>query len=178
MSKKTKLLTLGTAMVALTSMPAINVFAATEALNVEADIVNSALAVTGTQNLHFGAFTNDGAGGTVDVNTLGAGNYVGVTQILAGPAPAEGRVVMTGAAGVPIDIRVLGGPTTPILVTHTTAAVTMEVSNFDINGLGRTALLTMAGTTMAVPIGAELTVPAGRPPGNYTGTFTVETLYD
>lgn len=177
MRKSTKLMTLGTAMVALTSLPAMHAFAVTDSLNIEANIVASPLALNATQSLNFGAFTNDGAGGTVNVDTAGTGNYVGVTQIISGPATTAGRAVMAGNAGVPIDIRVLGAPN-PVIVTHTTAAVTMEVTNFNINGLGRTGMITMAGTNMQVPIGAQLTVPAGRPPGSYTGTFTLEAIYD
>jgi hypothetical protein len=174
MMKTTKILALGTAMVALT-LPVSYVQAATDALGVEANILASPLAVDATQNLNFGAFTNNGAGGTVEVDTAGSGTYTGVTQIL-GPVETEGRVVMTGNAAQPIDIRVVEPG--PIIVSHSTAAgVTMEVTNFDINGLGKTGTITMTGTTMAVPIGAELTVPAAKPPGAYTGTFTVETLY-
>lgn len=168
---KAKIIALGTAMVALSCLPAQ---AATDNLNIEANIVASPLALTATQNLNFGAFTNGGAGGTVTVNTAGVGNYVGITQVL-GPATQEGRVLMTGNSGVDIDVVVLGGGAIP--VTHSTNAQTMQVSNFDINGLGRTVTVNMAGTNTSLPVGAELTVPAGRLPGNYTGTFTVEAIY-
>lgn len=161
-------------MVALSALPCSVAQAATDGLNIGAKILASALALTGTQNLNFGAFTNSGGGGSVTIPLAGAGTYLGVMQI-AGPAETPGKVLISGNSGASIEVKVLSAS---IPVTHSTNGQTMVVGTFDINGQGQTATITMAGTTTSLPIGAKLTVPAAKPAGTYTGTFTVEAVYN
>lgn len=173
-----RLIALGTTMVALTAIPAIRAQAATDALNIDAEVVASPLAVNATQDLNFGAFTNGGAGGTVTVNTAGVGNYVGVTQVMGGPPTSAGQVTLGGNTGQPIVFSVTS-PT--VVVAHTaTPTITMAVNAFNVrtNAGGQTETFALTQPTESIPIGATLTVPAGRPPGAYTGTFTVQAVYD
>lgn len=176
MKMNRRLIALGTAMVALSTLPTRALLAATDALGVAAEILASPLALVATQNLNFGAFTNNGAGGNVTINTTGGGSYVGVTQV-GGVVPSQGGVQMIGNSGVNIVFSV----TDPTVTVVNTAAAsqTMVVDQFNVNtnAGGSTEILNMAGTTAIVPIGARLTVPAGRLPGSYTGTFTVQAVY-
>lgn len=163
---------LGTAMVALSALPASYAAADTAPIQARAQIVSSNLVIDQNQSLNFGTFTAVGAG-SVDVDTLGNANYTGVNEILTS-SPSEAIVRVRGGAG-PNIIMSVTNPT----VTVSNGAQTMKVSQFQIrtNAGGTLETFPLTANTMFVPIGATLTVGAGQAAGTYTGAFTVQAVY-
>lgn len=131
----------------------------------------SAQTVTDTQGLSFGAFAAQG-GGTVTVAPgSGARSASGsVLLIASGPgAAAQFTVTGTADAGYTITLPPNGA------VTLSNGSATMAVNAFlgVPSGTGQLG----AGGSQFLSVGATLTVGSNQPPGNYTGVFTVEILY-
>jgi hypothetical protein len=174
MHKKTpKALALSSAMVVLSALPAQHARAATGNIDVDAIVVTSALLVLQNQALNFGTFTDTGGGGTVAVDVAGLPTYGGVNAI-ASSTPTEGIIQIKGNAGKNVIISV----TNPTF-TVSNGTSTMKVTKFDINtnGAGSTNTLNMTAASILVPVGATLTVGAIQPIGTYTGSFTVQVIY-
>jgi hypothetical protein len=171
--KDKKMMAVGSAMVALSALPAHYARAASANIDIDAIIVTTALLVLQDQPLNFGTFTDTAGGGTVAVDTGGAAVYTGVNDI-ATASPTEGIIEIKGTPGKNVIITVTN-PT--FAVTNGTA--TMKVSKFDINtnGAGSTNTLNLTAAAIFVPIGATLTVGAAQPAGTYTGSFTVQVIY-
>lgn len=175
--KNKKIAALGTAMVALSALPAQYAAAATVNVGMQAIIAASGIFVAQNQSLNFGAFT-DGGGGTVAIDTTGAPSYAGPNGSPT-PAPTEGVVMVKGkGGGALLTMSVL---TAAVTLLNTAGPGSMVVNQFDINanGAGRVGVTrTMSASTIFVPVGATLTVNPGQNPGTYTGNFTVQVVYN
>lgn len=174
---KKKLAALGTAMVALSTLPTKHLAAATVNVPMQAIIAASGIFVAANQSLNFGAFT-DGGGGTVAIDTAGTPTYGGPNASPT-PAPTEGIVMVKGkGGGALLTMSVL---TATVVLSNTAGPGSMVVNQFDINanGAGRVGVTrTMSASTIFVPVGATLTVNPGQNPGTYTGNFTVQVVYN
>ena len=168
-----KLAGLGAAIVALSIPAALPASAATGGLDIDAQILASPLAISGTQNMNFGAFTGSALGGTVLITPAGGSVYTGVTQVPQ-ITPTQALASVYGNSGVNIIVSI----TNPV-VTVTNGTATMQVSQFNIATAagGATETLNMTSTIMQIPVGATLNVGATQPVGAYTGTFTVNAIY-
>jgi hypothetical protein len=174
MKKTNKTALLGTAMVALSALPAQYAAADQEAIQARANVVSSNLVIDQDQSLDFGTFTAVGAG-SVDVFADGSPtSYNGVNEILTS-SPSEAIVRVRGAAGPNIIMQITD---TSVPVANLTAQ-TMVVNQFHIrtNAGGVVETFPLTANTMFVPIGATLSVGAGQAPGTYTGAFTVQAVY-
>ena len=177
-NKNKKKIAIGTAMVALSAVPvgyAVAAGTTSVNVNIQAIVVTSAIAASQNQSLNFGAFTTGGAGGTVAITPAGAATYAGVVNSPT-PAPTEAIVQVKGKSwGLGIDMSV----TNPsVAVSNGTA--TMKVNQFNISTIAAGPIVTgiaMTAPSVAVPIGATLTVGAAQPTGTYAGTFTVQVGY-
>lgn len=170
-----KNLVLGSALVALSVLPAQYLEAATINLDIRAEILSEALNITPNQSLNFDAFLSAGTGGTVRIDTAGTPTYTGVNS-LASSAPTQAIIGLYGNNGAAVVLTVTD-PT--VTVNHTSLADSMVVNQFNIetNTGGVNQTVNMTANTITVPIGATLTVPAGRAAGNYTGSFNVQAVY-
>ena len=177
-TKNKKKIAIGTAMVALSAAPSEYAYAAGTTsinVNIQAIVVTSAIAASQNQSLNFGAFTTGGAGGTVDITPAGVATYTGVVNTPT-PVPTEAIVQVKGKSwGLGIDMSV----TNPsVAVSNGTS--TMKVNQFNISTNAAGPIVTgiaMTAPSVAVPIGATLTVGAAQPTGTYAGTFTVQVGY-
>lgn len=174
-SNKKKAL-MGTAMVALSALPARYAIASTVNVDIQAIVVTSAIAVFQNQSLNFGTFTTGGAGGTVDITPAGGVTYTGVVGTPS-TAPTEAIIQVKGKTHAPgIDISV----TDPTVTISNGPTQKMVVDQFNINtnagGPAETGI-PITAPSVFVPIGATLTVGVGAAAGTYTGTFTVQVAY-
>lgn len=177
---KKKILAAGSAMVALGALTADNADAATKAIPLQA-VVLQQIALVASQSLNFGAFSVTG-NGTVVISTAGVATPTNAN--MAGATEHEGILKITAAQGYALDVSVAAGPAT---LTETVGGVaTMTADTFVLgDGAGlttagggdeaMTATLTAANGT--VPIGGTLTFVNGQTTGKYTGSFTVNVLY-
>lgn len=173
--KNQKIAALGTAMVALSAIPATHLDAApiTATVDIQAIVVTSAILVAQTQSLNFGTFTTGGAGGTVAVNTAGVATYTGVVSTPS-TVPTEAVVMVKGKNHPAITVSVTN-PT----VNVSNGTDTMVVNQFNVitNAGGPVNTRPMTAPSVFVPIGATLTVGPGQGTGTYAGTFTVQVQY-
>lgn len=127
--------------------------------------------IINTQPLTFGKFVA-GSGGTLTASPAGGRSASGgVTLVPSGPGAAaqfsvSGDPNLTYAIGLPINGA----------VSLSSGANNMAVNNFTSTP-GPTGMLG-GGGTQALSVGATLSVGAGQPPGNYTGSFNVSVDYN
>ena len=131
--------------------------------------------VSGMVDIHFGSFTESGAGGTVVINPAG-GRTVGgaVMEVGGGGLEQRGRFNVTGSTGMAMDVDV-----TPTSVTISNGGDTMVVNNFNLItvGGGDSATITLAAASSQYYIGATLVVGAGQASGTYSGNYTLTVNY-
>lgn len=131
--------------------------------------------VSGTVDLHFGSFTESGAGGTVVVTTAGARTVTGsVTEITGGGLERAGSFNVSGSTGLAMDVDV-----TPTSVNISNGGDTMVVNNFNLVSVagGDSNVITLAAPSSAFAIGATLNVGSGQASGVYTGHYTLTVDY-
>jgi Domain of unknown function (DUF4402) len=144
-------------------------------------------------NLIFMWITNNNTGMTFGSLAAGTGGTVTVSP--AGVRTKTGGVVLvTSGAGSAASFTVHGF-TLPLNPNHThTYSITlpangtvalsgpgpaMAVNNFVSSppAGGSTGTLAVGTVTQTLDVGATLTVAAGQTPGNYSGTFTITTVF-
>lgn len=133
------------------------------------------IAVTASVELHFGAMTVASAG-TLSISTAGIRSTTGgVTDIVGAGLNSNGVLLVSGDPGFIVDMSL----TSPTFVLNDVAGVgaPMNVDNFDINGSGAVAAISLTATTVSVPLGARLNVGASQGAGLYTGTYTIVANY-
>lgn len=163
-------------MVVLTGIAAREAQAVTAQGSLHATILASAIGAAVAQNMNFGSMSENGAGGSLLLSTVGGRTPGGGVNTFGG-AGQQGVVKITAASGVPIEVSLAA---TKYMVTHTTAGANkMSVNAFKIGAGSVSGVFTktLAGTTGTVPIGATLNVGVGQQAGNYLGSFTVNVTY-
>ena len=174
-AKKTAAAATATAvLVALSALPAQHAAAQNAPLTVEAVLVPTGQAILATQNLNFGDVVQGGAG-TVSVNTAGAPTYGGGASS-AGGTIQQGIIRAFAATGVVVTYNV----TDPTITITDGGTGDMLVNNFNIgtNAGGTAQVIPMTGTTMPIPIGGTLNVGGADPVGTYTGSVTVNAVFN
>jgi hypothetical protein len=160
-------------MVSLSALPAHYARADTSPLTVEALIVPTGQAITTPQNLDFGNVIQ-GAAGTVSVNTAGVPSYIGASG--AGGTITEGQIRAFGTNGVVVTYNV----TDPTVTLTNGGTGAMQVNGFNIgtDAAGPTKAVTMTANTMTVPVGGTLNVGGASPTGTYTGSVTINAVFN
>jgi hypothetical protein len=94
---------------------------------------------------------------------------------VGGSTPTEGTCTLTGEGALAYDVTI------PASTTLTSGANNMTVNNFTVDdGTGAGAspyvanLVAGAGT---LSIGGDLVVAAAQPAGSYTGTISIDAVY-
>lgn len=173
--KKVGLYTAGTAavMVGLSALPASHVQAASAPLTVQALIIPTGQAITTPQSLDFGNVVQGGAG-TVSINTAGVPSYIGATG--AGGTINEGQIRAYGTTGVVVTYNV----TDPTITITNGGTGAMQVNGFNIgtDAGGTNEVVTMTGNTMVIPVGGTLNVGGASPIGTYTGSVTINAVFN
>ena len=142
-------------------------------LSAQAQIIP--VAVTVSIELHFGAMTVVSAG-ALSISTAGARSVTGgVTDIVGAGLNTNGVLLVSGDPGFIVDMSF----SSPTVVLNDIGGIgaPMNVDNFDINGSGLTAAISLTATTVTVPLGARLNVGASQGAGLYTGTYTIVANY-
>ncbi len=178
-----KALLMGTALVALSSNPV----GATTGTGLISAIILTPIAVTSTQVLHFGSMTVTTALGDIAVDTAGTrGAGTGsVTEVGGAGLENEGRIEITAATGLTMDVAMTA---TVFTVDDGGAGLAMNVNQFNLKtaagGTSVTTSIVGPATTVVVPVGATLNVPAGQAaaivgitPVTFTGAYTVDVTY-
>jgi len=127
--------------------------------------------ITNTMGLAFGSFAA-GTGGTVTISPAGARSRTGGVLLVTSTFNAASFNV-TRVTGSPNQTYTITLPANGT-VTITSGANTMPVNNFVSNPSGSGRLM---GGIQVLTVGATLTVAAGKPPGNYSGTFSVTAVF-
>lgn len=168
----------GAALITLTAGVTQKAEAATGSGTIGA-VLLTAIVVDGTVDLHFGSFTDSGAGGTVVMDVADGRTTTGATTAVTGSIPATSGVIsVTAATGLAIDLSITGAPGATFTVSDGLAN-TMVVSafNIDTNAGGDAAVVTLAAATETFPLGATLTVGAAQVAGTYAGTYDLVANY-
>ncbi len=129
--------------------------------------------ITASEDLNFGSFIPN-AGGAVTVSTAGGRSSSGsVTLIGANGLEREGLLAITGSPSFPIDVSM-----TSSSFNMSNGGSMMAVNNFDLGGgPGNPIVISLAGGSDVIPVGATLTVGGSQASGSYTGIFTVNANY-
>jgi len=197
MSKKVnnmgKALLMGTALVSLNGIASEMAAAATGAGAMSAEVL-APIVITPVTTLHFGSLTvAAGTAGTVTLPTVtpalsrSAGGAGGVTLVSGAATPVAGDMQVVSAGGVNLQASVVGGAATAgtTAITLTDGTNTMEVFDFDVdlNGsedtaIGNVLAIPTAATTVNVTVGAKLNVDAAQVANTYTGSYTLNVIYN
>ena len=127
--------------------------------------------IANTAGLAFGSFAA-GAGGTVIVSPAGVRTKTGGVLLVTSTVHAASFNVTraTGSCTQTYTITLPANGT----VTLTSGANSMAVNNFVSNPSGSGRLV---ACSQVLTVGATLTVAAGKPAGNYSGTFNVTAVF-
>jgi hypothetical protein len=143
---------------------------ATTSANASATIV-TAISLTKTADLNFGAVVAGGTSGTVVLTAAGARSATGGTTLgnTAGASAAAFTV-----AGQPSATYTITLPASTTITFGGSA--TMTVNNFTSSPSGTGTL--SGGGSQTLSVGATLQVGASQEPGTYTGSFNVTVAYN
>jgi len=183
-----KALMMGTALISLNALAVAEAQAATDTGSVSA-IILQPIAISVTQDMHFGALTATGADALV-LNTAGVrdpgATLTNVTLVTGAGAEQQAIVTVAGGTGAAIDLAMgtVSAAATAFPVTHSTNAQTMQVNNFNIGSDAAGDAIVIANLT-ATPgpfnVGATLQVTAAQAvpanAGTYSGTFQIFASY-
>jgi hypothetical protein len=127
--------------------------------------------IANTAGLAFGSFAA-GTGGTVVVSPAGVRSKTGGVLLVTSTVHAASFNVRraTGSCTQTYTITLPANGT----VTLTSGPNSMAVNNFVSNPSGSGQLV---GCSQVLTVGATLTVAAGKPAGNYSGTFRVTVVF-
>lgn len=116
--------------------------------------------------LGFGSFLA-GTGGTVVVDTAGAGSVTGDVAFVSGSANTADAFTVEGDANRSYTISSAGGTVSNGTETMSfTTVVSSSTDTLDVNGDG------------AFTVGGTLTVAGSQAPGDYTGTYDATVAYN
>ena len=133
------------------------------------------IVVSGTVDLNFGDLSPNATGGTVTITPGGARTKTGSVILLPGAGlESPATLSMSGSTGVIVEVKVL---TPTFTIDDPGLGVPMSVNNFDINNGGSSITITLTTNPGTFPMGATLTVPAGQAQGVYSGTYTIDAVY-
>lgn len=174
---KTKLLlAAGLAAVSMAGVTIHKANAVTDTGDITAEIIAAIALNCGTALLDFGVVAPSGAIGTVVVPPSGPASGAGGATLVSGGA--AGVCTLGGDIGQTADITVVNATE-----TVTSGANNMTVDNFLMTYDGSAASASLIGDTLtAVPsnlnVGGTLNVGINQAPGTYTGTFTIDVVYN
>lgn len=153
-------------------------FAVTDTGTATAVILEAITVDCSAADLDFGSISPSGTAGVVTMSTGGtATGDANATAVAGGNA---GECVISGDGSVPADIAI----TATTSLDDAGAGAPMALSNFVLNYNGGgddpapitgATLVTSPGATLLV--GADLAVGANQVAGVYTGSFTVDVVY-
>ena len=134
---------------------------------------NGKLAVASTRPLVFGKFIA-GAGGSITIAPNGARSGTGGVIVMPSSASSSaGFLVTESKTGVIPNVVILTLPANSGL-TLRSGTNSMTLTGFTSD---RSILSTLLGGSLAVSVGATLTVRANQPRGKYTGSIPLTVEY-
>lgn len=132
----------------------------------------SALTLSNTQGIGFGAFAA-GAGGSVVISPSGARSARGDVVLVSSDLGRPAQFTVSGDPDFTYSITM---PTDGAIVLSDGAGHSMTISTFT-SSPALTGQLSVAGTQQ-ISVGATLNVGASQPAGNYSGSFPVTVNYE
>lgn len=141
-----------------------------------ADAQTIPIAVSASQNLHFGFFYTNGSTGDVIIDTAGSRSFAGgAVGIVGAGLESRGELSITGSTGAVVTIAF----TAPNFNIVNGTGNVLVVDNFQLDTPtgGSTITKTLATSPTIVPFGATLNVPSGSDSGTYTGTYGISVVY-
>ncbi len=134
------------------------------------------IALTATTDLSFGTVTPGAIGGVVQISPAGARTVISgsISLVAGGSVESPAMISLSGSTGFQVDVR-MGAATFPL--DDPGAGAIMNVTNFDIDGSGPTATITLTTNPVTFPVGARLNVASGQTSGNYVGTYSMIANY-
>lgn len=138
--------------------------------------VIEALTATESAELNFGRFSPETAGGEVKLTPNGVRSSAG-TVVLSGGIHNAASFYITGQYDATLSITL---PSSPAILTNVSSAKTMTVSAWESEPPAGIGTGVLAGGSLAVNIGATLTVGSmnDNPVGIYAGTYSITFAYN
>ncbi|MFM5930713.1 MAG: DUF4402 domain-containing protein [Novosphingobium sp.] len=117
--------------------------------------------------LKFGKFASSGTAGTVTVNAAGVGSVSGGVTFVPGSVTSTDR------------FRVVGDANRQFSITTGNGTVTLGTSSMAFTTAPVVATATLPGSGVTFfDVRGTLSVNAGQPGGNYSGTYSVTVAYN
>lgn len=134
------------------------------------------LTATESAELNFGRFSPETAGGEVKLTPNGVRSSAG-TVVLSGGIHNAASFYITGQYDATLSITL---PSSPAILTNVSSAKTMTVSAWESEPPAGIGTGVLAGGSLAVNIGATLTVGSmnDNPVGIYAGTYSITFAYN
>ncbi len=138
--------------------------------------VIAALTATENSQLNFGRFSSEEQGGQIYLSPQGVRHATGAL-VLSGGEFSPAAFYITGASEASFSISLPSGPAVLTNVSNSKSMVVSDWESIPSAGLGTGKL---EGGSLAVNIGATLTVGSmnDNPVGIYTGTYAITFSYN
>jgi Domain of unknown function (DUF4402) len=156
------------ALVVTTTSSSTDTYAANANSNADAVVV-APIQISNTQGLDFGSFSTTAVGDTVTISAGGVRSASGAVPVPSSLFSASSFNV-TGEANLGYDITLPASTT----ITNGTDIFTVDTFTSNPSGTGNLG----AGGLQALSVGATVHTSGTLSPGAYTGTFTVDVLYN
>lgn len=134
------------------------------------------IAVSVTQDLHFGSFFTLGAAGDVIISTADVRTTAGGIETVVGAGlESRGQLAITASTGQIVTIEM----TAPSFNLVNGDGDVLIVNDFqlDVPPAGSNITKTITASTSVINIGATLNVPISVPTGNYRGSYNISVVY-
>ncbi len=134
------------------------------------------IAVSATQDLHFGSFYTLGASGDVIISTADVRTTAGGIETVVGAGlESRGQLSITASTGQIVTISM----TAPSFNLINGDGDIMVVNDFqlDVPPAGSNITKTITASTSIINVGATLNVPISVPDGNYRGSYSISVVY-
>lgn len=128
-----------------------------------------------TQNLVFGSLDSGATGGGFRVRPDGSSAPTGGSTVTSVGVitPQPGQISIFGSTGFPIDLSIT---TTVINLNNGTTNISVNDFQLRTNSGGVAETITLPTDTQ-VAVGATVNLAGGQAQGAYTGTYTVNAIY-
>jgi hypothetical protein len=132
--------------------------------------------VSATVDLNFGTFFTTGASGTVRIDTTGTRSTTGgvMTSVGAG-LESQGQISISASTGVVMSITIT--PASYNLTNGLGDTMLLNGFNLDTTAGGPAITRSLTQNPSTIPVGATLNVGSPQAEGDYTGTYTINVVY-
>jgi hypothetical protein len=134
------------------------------------------IAISVSQNLHFGTFYTNGASGDVIISTAGARTVAGGAVGVAGSGlEGRGEISITASTGVVVTIALTASSFN--LLNADSDILVVNDFHLDTPTGGNSITKLITASPSIIPIGGTLNVPLNAPSGTYIGTYGLNVVY-